>query len=150
MQRPWLATFVPAVVLAVMLAGCGAGRSGSRGVAAGVHGAAGSSAKAGTIPANAGGQSSHSTLSIAADPGGGLKFDKSSLTAKEGTVTINFTNRSSLEHNFTIEQNGRVVAATPTFKGGAKTLKLGLSPGAYTFICTLHAAAGMRGTLTIT
>jgi plastocyanin len=149
MQR---ARLVPVAVLAVVAAGCGSSSKSASSGAVGAYGASGSSTKAATIPANTGGAGSATTLSIAADPTGQLKFDKSSLTAKEGTVTINFTNRAPLGHNFTIEQNGKVLAATPTFQGATKTLKVGLRPGTYTFLCTVpgHAAAGMKGTLTIT
>jgi plastocyanin len=153
MQRARFAAFVPVAVVAVAVAGCGGSTSSSNSSgAAGAHSASGSSNKATTIPANTGGASSATTLSIAADPTGQLKFDKSSLTAKEGTLTITFTNQASVGHNFTIEQNGKALAATPTFQGGSKTLKVGLRPGTYTFLCTVpgHAAAGMKGTLTIT
>lgn len=164
MQRARGAALVPVAVLAMAVAGCGTSTSSSGGTgvatsagsnsggSVAAHGGSGSSTKAATIPANAAGASRAITLSIAADPTGQLKFDKRSLTAKEGTVTINFTNQAPLGHNFTIEQNGKVVAATPTFQGGIKTLKVGLRPGAYTFLCTVpgHAAGGMKGTLTIT
>jgi plastocyanin len=162
MQRTRGAILVPAAVLVVAMAGCGGSgssssgtsttrHSGSSGGAVGAQAAPGSSNKATTIPANAAGAGSFTTLNVAADPTGQLKFDTSSLTAKEGTLTINFTNRASIGHNFTIERDGKVVAATPTFQGGTKTLKVGLSPGTYTFLCTVpgHAAAGMKGTLTI-
>jgi uncharacterized cupredoxin-like copper-binding protein len=35
--------------------------------------------------------------------------------------------------------------------GGTKTLSVSLKPGTYTFECTVpgHAAAGMKGTLTV-
>jgi plastocyanin len=139
MQR----ALVLVAALAVVVAGCGSSNKAS----VGTNGASG----AATLPSNTAGGSSHTTLGIAADPTGQLKFDKNSLTAKQGTLTINFTNQASLGHNFTIERNGKVVAATPTFQGGSKTLKVGLSPGSYTFLCTVpgHAAAGMKGTLTI-
>ncbi len=93
------------------------------------------------------------TLTDAADPSGALKFTKSTLTAKAGTVTINFTNSSPLAHNFTVQQgtSGPVVGATPTFMGGTKTLTLKLKAGTYTFYCSVpgHRAAGMQGTLTV-
>lgn len=94
-----------------------------------------------------------STLTDAADPSGALKFTKSTLTAKAGTVTIDFTNSSPLAHNFTVQQgtSGPVVGATPTFMGGTKTLTLKLKAGTYTFYCSVpgHRAAGMQGTLTV-
>jgi len=94
-----------------------------------------------------------SALSIAADPSGALKFTKSTLTAKAGTVTISFTNSSPLAHNLTVQQgtSGSVLGATPTFMGGTKTLKLTLKAGTYTYYCSVpgHRAAGMQGTLTV-
>jgi plastocyanin len=82
-----------------------------------------------------------------------LKFTKSTLTAKAGTVTISFTNSSPLAHNLTVQQgtNGPVLGATPTFMGGTKTLKLTLKAGTYTYYCSVpgHRAAGMQGTLTV-
>ena len=94
-----------------------------------------------------------STLTDSADPSGALKFTKSTLTAKAGTVTIDFTNSSPLAHNFTVQQgtSGPVVGATPTFMGGTKTLTLKLKAGTYTFYCSVpgHRAAGMQGTLTV-
>ena len=82
-----------------------------------------------------------------------MKFTKSTLTAKAGTVTISFTNSSPLAHNLTVQQgtSGPVVGATPTFMGGTKTLKLTLKAGTYTFYCSVpgHRAAGMQGTLTV-
>ena len=57
-----------------------------------------------------------------------------------------------LEHNVTIESSsGEKVGATPTFKGGSKTLSLNLKPGTYKFFCSVpgHRMAGMEGTLTV-
>ncbi len=91
-------------------------------------------------------------LVLAADPTGQLRYDHTSLNAKAGKVAINFSNHSSLGHNLTIAQGSKVIAATPTFQGGAKTVTATLKPGTYTFYCSVpgHRMAGMQGTLTVT
>ncbi|HEY3760090.1 MAG TPA: plastocyanin/azurin family copper-binding protein [Solirubrobacteraceae bacterium] len=92
------------------------------------------------------------TLALAANPAGQLKYDKTSLTAKAGKVSIDFTNMSPEEHNMTIAStSGATLGATPTFQGASKTLTLNLKPGTYKFFCTVpgHRAAGMEGTLTV-
>jgi plastocyanin len=91
------------------------------------------------------------SLKLAADPGGLLRFDSKLLSAKAGTVTIAFTNASPVEHNVTVGQGSTVIAGTPTFTGGAKTLTLTLKSGTYTFYCTVpgHRQAGMEGTLKV-
>jgi plastocyanin len=94
-----------------------------------------------------------SSLSIAASPSGMLMFTKNTLTAKAGKITITFTNDSPLGHNFTLQHgtSGAVIAATPTFQGGTKTLTVDLKAGTYTYYCSVpgHRAAGMHGTLTV-
>jgi plastocyanin len=135
---------VIAAVLAVGLSACGSSSSSSTGVANKPVTPGTSSTSA--APAAGG-------LALAADPSGQLKFDKSSLTAKAGKVTIVFTNSASLAHNVTIQKgtSGAVVGATPTFQGGTKTLTVTLKPGKYTFFCSVpgHRQGGMVGTLTV-
>ena len=58
------------------------------------------------------------TLKISADPSGALKFDKSSLTAKAGKVTIVMDNPSSLPHAVEIEGNGVEEEGETVEKGG--------------------------------
>jgi uncharacterized cupredoxin-like copper-binding protein len=92
------------------------------------------------------------TLSLAANPEGQLKYDKTALTAKAGNVSIAFTNMAPLGHNVTVASaSGAVLGATPTFQGGSKTLTLNLKPGTYKFYCSVpgHRMAGMEGTLTV-
>jgi plastocyanin len=97
-----------------------------------------------------GGASAPSTLAIAADPGGGLKYDRTSLQAKAGKVTIDFTNSSQVPHNVTIEQGGRLVGATSTITASSASVSVTLKPGSYTFFCSVdsHQQLGMQGTLT--
>ena len=146
---PLLAAGAPALVLG--LAACGGSSSSSSqstGSASSTSSAAApSSASASSSSAGGGG------LALAANPSGQLKFTEKTLTAKAGTVKIDFTNMAPLSHNLTIEQgtSGPVVGATPTFMGGSKTLTVKLKPGTYTFFCSVpgHRAAGMQGTLIV-
>jgi plastocyanin len=107
-----------------------------------------SAAPAAQAPATSGAATS---LKLAADPGGLLRFDSRLLSAKAGNVTIAFTNASPVEHNVTVAKGSTVIAATPTFTGGGKTLTLKLKPGAYVFYCAVpgHRQAGMEGTLKV-
>ena len=94
---------------------------------------------------------SSSTLKIAADPGGAKKFTESTLTAKAGTVTVEFANQSQLPHAVEIEGNG-VEAETEVVTGqDAPPLSVDLKPGEYEFYCRVgdHRAAGMEGKLTV-
>ena len=91
-------------------------------------------------------------IALEADSGGQLAYSQSTLKAKAGTVTIEFMNTSPVEHNVTVEQgNKNVLGATPTFVGGKRSLTLKLSPGTYTFFCSVpgHRQAGMEGKLIV-
>ena len=143
--------------LALGLSACGgsSGGSSSSTPASSSSSTPASTSTASSAPATSSSSSSaaSSSLAVAADPSGALKFTKSTLTAKAGTVTISFTNSSPLAHNLTVQQgtSGSVVGATPTFMGGTKTLKLTLKAGTYTYYCSVpgHRAGGMVGTLTV-
>jgi plastocyanin len=91
------------------------------------------------------------TLKIAADPGGALEFDKSSLTAEAGKVTIVMDNPSDLPHAVEIEGDGVEVAGDTVMKGGVSKASADLEPGEYEFYCPVgnHKDAGMEGTLTV-
>lgn len=154
-----LVIMLSAGALALGVAACGGSSSSSSSAAPATSSSAAaattsSTAAAATTSSSASAPSAGaaSKIAIAANPGGALKFDKTSLTAKAGKVTIAFTNKAPLGHNFTIESpSGAKVAATPTFDGGTKTVTATLKPGKYTFLCTVpgHAMAGMKGTLTV-
>jgi plastocyanin len=91
------------------------------------------------------------TLQIAADPTE-LKFDKTSLSSKPGKVTIDFTNPSTIPHNFEVEdESGKVLGGTETIAGSEESATVELAPGTYTFFCSIpgHRESGMEGTLTV-
>jgi plastocyanin len=99
-------------------------------------------------PAGGGGGGA-TTLALAADPGGGLSYDKTELHAAAGEVTIDFTNESSTPHNVTLE--GVDGGATDTISGDTASVTVELEPGEYTYFCSVgnHRGAGMEGTLTV-
>lgn len=90
-------------------------------------------------------------VKLAADPGGQLRYDTKSASAKAGKVTIDFTNQSPLPHNVTVESGGKTVGATKTITGSTATVTLSLKPGTYTFFCSVdaHRQGGMQGTLSV-
>lgn len=102
--------------------------------------------------ASSGTSSAPENLSLEANAEGQLKYNTTSLSAKAGKVSIDFTNMAPVGHNVTVESaSGEKVGATPTFQGGSKTLSLNLKPGTYMFFCSVpgHRMAGMEGTLTV-
>jgi uncharacterized cupredoxin-like copper-binding protein len=122
---------VPVVVAALAVTGAGVAT-------------AGQSARAATA----------TTLHLSADPHGNLTFNVKKLSAKAGKVTIVMKNpgSSNLHHGIGLkgkglDKDGKIVAPgktstiTVTVKAGRK----------YQFYCPAagHAAAGMRGTLTV-
>jgi plastocyanin len=90
-------------------------------------------------------------LRLAADPGGALKFDKTSAAVSAGRVTVRFTNDSPIQHNVTIAQGSRTLGATKTITSSSATLNVDLRPGHYVFFCSVpgHRQSGMEGTLTV-
>ena len=135
---------------ALVVAGCGSSKSKtSESTAAPAAPATTSTTSTSAAAPAAGG---NTKLALAANPSGELKFDKTSLTAKPGTVAIDFTNSSPLPHNVTVaSSSGSVVNETPTFQGGSKTVTMTLKAGTYKFYCSVpgHRQAGMEGTLTV-
>ena len=127
---------------AIPVAGCGgdddSGGSSSSG---------GSTTKESTSSSGGGGQ----TLTLTADPSGALKFDKTSLTAKAGKVTVVMDNPSSLPHAIEVEGKGQELKGDTVTKGAVSKVSGTLKPGTYDFYCPVdgHKAAGMKGTLTV-
>jgi len=103
-------------------------------------------------PGRGGASTATSTVALAADPTGQLHFTTSSLRAKAGRVTVHFTNQSAVAHNVTIQtQSGQFVAGTATISGSSTSVTANLSPGTYTYYCSVdsHRQAGMQGTLVV-
>jgi plastocyanin len=137
MRRHALLLLAVLPALALTLAGCGGSNS--------------SAAAAGTQPSTMPSGSSQMTLRIEADSTGALAFNKTTLEAPAGKVTIAMTNPSSVPHDIAIQGNGVDVTGKVVTDGGTSTVTANLDPGTYTFLCTVdgHADAGMKGTLTV-
>jgi plastocyanin len=112
----------------------------------------GGSSSSSTTPATTGGGGGGggSTVKISADPSGALKYEQTDVSATAGSITIDFTNMSSLPHDVTIEGNG-ASGATDQITDSTTSATVDLEPGTYTFFCSVdgHRAAGMEGTLTV-
>jgi uncharacterized cupredoxin-like copper-binding protein len=85
------------------------------------------------------------TVTVAAS---NFKFKLSKTSVAKGKVSFVVTNKSTIPHDFKI--NGK---KTPLIKGGkSATLVVTFTKaGKFAYLCTVpgHAAAGMKGTLTV-
>jgi plastocyanin len=131
---------------ALALAGCGG--SDEKSSSSGSSAATATPTATATEAAASGGGGEN--LSIAADPSA-LKFDKTTLEAKAGKVTITMDNPSDIPHAVAIEGNGVDVDGKTVQKGGKSVASADLKPGSYEFYCPVdgHKAAGMEGKLTV-
>jgi plastocyanin len=113
-------------------------------------GGGGSSSSTTPATTGGGGGGGGSTVKISADPSGALKYEQTDVSATAGSITIDFTNMSSLPHDVTIEGNG-ASGATDEITDSTTSTTVELEPGTYTFFCSVdgHRAAGMEGTLTV-
>jgi uncharacterized cupredoxin-like copper-binding protein len=101
------------------------------------------------------------TVTVSAGKPSEFKFKLSKLTVPSGAVTFAVTNAGTIPHDFKVcssSKGGTATAcagkATATL-APKKTAKLTITfktKGKYEFLCTLpgHAAAGMKGILTVT
>jgi azurin len=104
-----------------------------------------------------------------------MKFSVTSITAKPGELLhvqlkgVGTMPKIAMSHNFVLLKQGvdplafanaadkkaDIIASTPHLVGAGETadvtFKAPTKPGTYTYICTFpgHAAAGMKGTLTV-
>jgi uncharacterized cupredoxin-like copper-binding protein len=133
---------------ALIAAGCGGSDDNSSDNAGDSSGTQGNTTD--STASGGGGGGGASTVKLTADPGGGLKFDKTSLSAKAGKVTVVMDNPSQTPHAVEVEGNG-VEEETKTLTDGTAKVTVDLKPGKYEFYCPVdgHKAAGMKGTLTV-
>jgi plastocyanin len=88
-------------------------------------------------------------LTLTADPGGAISWDKSKLTASAGTVTIKLVNDSTTPHAVEIEGNG-VEEESDTVTEGDAEVSADLKPGEYEYYCPVGShRQTMMGTLTV-
>jgi plastocyanin len=146
MRRQALALLALVSVIALAAAGCGGG-SDSSASATPPPTAASTTGSGGTTT----GSGEATTLQLSADPSA-LAYDKTSLSAPAGTVTIVFTNPSATPHDVAIQGNGVDVTSDVVANGESTQVSAKLEPGTYTYLCTVdgHADEGMKGTLTVT
>jgi plastocyanin len=135
-------TWLIALVLAagvLTAAGCGGDDD---------SGGSGSSGGTGTEESSGGGGGGQ-TLTVTADPGGAISWDKSELSAKAGKVTLKLVNQSDVPHAIEVEGNG-VEEETDTVTGKDAEVTVDLKPGTYKYYCPVgNHRETMNGTLTV-
>lgn len=141
---------VAATCVALAFAGCGSSDDeGDTGGAASAPPPTETQTTTSTTPS--GGSGAGETVKLAADPSGDLKFDKDSLTAKAGKLTLEMDNPSSIPHAVSVRGSGLDKDGNTVGKGGVSKVTVDLKPGKYEFYCPVggHEDAGMKGTLTV-
>jgi len=96
-------------------------------------------------------QAANGASSLRISAANGLKFNKKTMKATHGKVTIRMANPTSLPHAIAVEGHGVDKDGKTVQKGGTSTVSLRLKKGRYTFYCPVdgHRAAGMKGTLIV-
>jgi plastocyanin len=130
--------------VALVAAGCGGDdNSGSS------DGTGSSATSTPTADSGSSGGGGGETLTVTADPGGAISWDKTSLSAKAGKVTLKLVNASSTPHAIEVEGNG-VEDKTDTVTGGEGEVTVDLKAGDYEYYCPIGThRETMKGTLTV-
>ncbi len=105
-----------------------------------------------TATETGGGGGAGGTIDISAAANGDLAYDQTSVEVAAGSATLNFDNPASLSHDVAIEDSsGAEVGKTDLISESTTSTSVELTPGEYTFFCTVpgHREAGMEGTLTV-
>jgi plastocyanin len=107
------------------------------------------------VACGGGGDSGSTTLKLTADPSGAPKFDKSSLTADAGKITIQLNNPTSTPQDVAIKDPaGKVYGITNDGKyitQGTASVTVDLDAGSYVYYSTNDGdeVKGMKGVLTV-
>ena len=147
-MRKFIVILALTAAAALTLAACGGSSSSSSSTSSSGGGGGGAAAGGGGGATAAGG----STVKISADPSGQLAYQETSLSAKAGNVSVDFTNQAPLQHDFCISQGSKDLGCTSVIQGASTSKTFNnLKGGNYTFFCSVdgHEAAGMKGTLTV-
>jgi plastocyanin len=75
-----------------------------------------------------------------------FKFSPSTVTITTGSTLLVHNATASTKHTFTVTSHGINVH---TNGGQTASVLVNLAPGKYPFICTIHVALGMKGTLVV-
>jgi plastocyanin len=150
-SRAARAVAVLAAGAALAAAGCGSDDDSGDGGESASGGGDGGSAYGGGGGGGGEAGGGATTLKLSADPGGALAFDKTSLRAKPGKVTISMDNPSDVPHAVEVEGKGVEKEGKTVGKGGVSKVTVDLKRGEYEFYCPVgdHQDAGMDGTLTV-
>jgi plastocyanin len=91
------------------------------------------------------------TVKVSSPADGSPVFEPDTLTAKAGTVTIEYDNPSPVDHSVAIEAGSETVGESEIATEATLTATADLKPGDFVFYCTVpgHREAGMEGTLTV-
>ena len=76
-------------------------------------------------------------LDIPADPSGALAYTFGRRQASAGQVEIDSQNKSSIDHDISIEGNGVNEKGEVVKNGGVSKVSVDLKPGSYTFYCSV-------------
>jgi uncharacterized cupredoxin-like copper-binding protein len=137
---------------ALALAACGSSKKSSSSSTSTPAPAASSSSSTSSTPSSSSSGGS-GALTLKAVETNGLSFDKKTLTAKAGKVTLTMDNGSSNAqmHGIAVEGKGVDKDGKIVQPGGTSTVTVTLKPGTYEFYCPVpgHKQAGMEGKLTV-
>ncbi len=91
------------------------------------------------------------TVKVTSPAAGDLVFEPETLTARAGTVTIDYENPSPVDHSVAIESGSETLAQSEVVTQDTTSATADLEPGEFVFYCTVpgHRESGMEGTLTV-